>query len=177
MGRKRDMGLTVVEKPKVPRPLKDFRRISNRNVPSQNRVLSTKTVMDVERRYQVIEMRRGGMSIREIAQELNVSEPTISRDLKFVLTEAIQATAETTEEHRHLAMERLDGLLRAYYSTATEVLVTEDGQIIPENMMAAQLVLKIEERRAKLLALDKPENKGGEESGIREYVGVNMDEV
>lgn len=52
-----------------------------------------------------------------------------------------------------------------------------DGNIIPENIQSAVLVLKIMERRAKLLGLDKPEAKNEEQSAVREYIGVDMAKV
>lgn len=171
--------------PPLPRPLKDFRKAKKvtqevrlRATPDgKGQLLSAKAVTVVERRYQVVEMRRAGVLMEDIARELDVGVDVVAKDLREVLSQAINHTSEGTDECRQLAIDRLDGLLNAYYEVATEPLIAEDGQIIPMNMAAAQLVLQIEARRAKLLALDKPEAKGGMETGVREYVGVDMDKV
>jgi hypothetical protein len=139
----------------------------------------------IERRYQVVEMRRDGYTILEIAKSLGVTVETIRKDLTQVLNATIEKTAETTEENRQLQIERLDKLLKEYMYLATsrftKVLnpttgVVEDKFVIG-SLAAAQMVLGIEMRRAKLLALDVPETRKLEVSGIREYVGVDTEQV
>jgi len=168
-----------VETYRPARPLKNFRNIRGRSSAGHwnEKALSPASIIKVERRYKVMELRKAGYTIQQIAWEVGVDVNAVMRDLQAILKIAISETMETTEECRQLEVERLDALLKAYYPTATEPLVDEMGNIIPENMAAAALVLRIQERRAKLLALDKPEPKGGAESGIREYVGVNVEDV
>jgi len=165
--------------PKPPRPLKNFRKgVDNGSrKPRRTGLLTPANIAIIERRYQVVKLRTSGTLFREIAQELNISEATAYADLKAVLFHTVGDSSETKTENRQLATDRLDGLLKAYYEIATEVLVTDDGQIVPSSMAAAQLVLQIESRRAKLLALDEPETKGAAESSVREYVGVDVDKV
>lgn len=139
----------------------------------------------IERKYQIVELRRQGYTVIQIARELNISPPTVSRDLKDVLNNTVRLYQESTEESRQLQIERLDKLLKVYIPYAeephTEIRQDMNGNDVfvqvPPNPVYAALVLKIEERRAKLMALDKPENKNDEVSAIREYVGIDMDEV
>ncbi len=168
---------------KIPRKLKDFRKPVSKRAGlkatgrGKGQLLSPGNMVRMERRYRAVELRKQGFLLREIAVELQVEEGTVSADLKAVLFNLIEQAQGTMEEQRVLALERLDGMLKAYYPIATEPLITEDGLIIPMNMAAAQLVLQIEARRAKLLALDTPESKADPETGVREYVGVDTDLV
>lgn len=168
--------------PKPPRKLKDFRTPSKRaglqaTGQGKGRLLSPGNIVKMERRYRAVELRKQGFLLREIAVELRVDEGTVSADLRAVLANLVEQAQGTTEEQRVLALERLDGMLKAYYAIATEPLITNDGQIIPMNMAAAQLVLQIEARKAKLLALDTPESKADPQTGVRQYVGVDTDLV
>lgn len=151
-----------------------------------SRHTDAKTIELIERRYQILELRRDGWNHDQIARCLGVSTATVSLDLKEILNNTLIKNAETTEENRSLQIERLDHLLRTYMPFATdshreirvdpltgkEVIVT-----IPPSAICAALVLNIEARRAKLLALDVPETKKLEVTGVREYIGVDVDKV
>jgi len=140
-------------------------------------VTSPMNIARLEQRYQVLELRKRGNTIAQIGQMLGIDPAAVRERLVEVLKFAVEKLSESVQENRQLQIERLDGLLNSYYDVATEVLTTEDGTLMPQSMAAAQLVLQIEARRAKLLALDAPENRGSEVSGIREYIGVDMDKV
>jgi predicted transcriptional regulator len=114
----------------------------------------------------VVELRRQGYSFQQIADTLGCTTVTASEDAKAVMGLAIKEFAETTEEMRQLEIERYDALLRFYQPLA------EAG-----NLAAASLSLQISDRRRKLLALDKPEEKNQQETAIRIYVGVDVDAV
>lgn len=130
------------------------------------RILRAHELQLLERRYQVWSLRKDGNTIREIAQTLGFSEASIRDDIITIAKRISSELAETVEESRTLQVARLDALLVKYQKLA------EGG-----NMGAATLVLSIEQRRSKLLALDLPENKKLEVTGIREYVGINLDDV
>lgn len=159
-----------------------------KRMPSKSNIgkrLSMDAIRVIERRYQVVGLRRDGYSIKEISDTLNISVETARKDLEFLLTHTIKETAETCEENRQIQIERLDLLIKSYTPLATqwhkEVRVNKDGSecVIecPPNPAYATLILNVEQRRAKLLALDVPETKNINHTGIREYVGVNMEEV
>ena len=143
-------------------------------------MLSKRSIEMVERKYQVVELRKQGLTVREIAMQLQCSEQTVRADLVEVLERAIRETAETTEEERQLQAERLDMLLKEFLpQSLSSEYMDADGQtkVLPGSLSAAAMVLAIEQRRAKLKALDVPENKGTDLTGIREYVGVDMDQI
>jgi len=131
-----------------------------------NVVNSVQTLRQVDRRYKVVELRRQGYSYEEIARTLGCTTVTASEDAKQVMGMAIKEFSETTEEMRQMEIERYDALLRFYQPLA------EAG-----NLAAAGLSLQISDRRRKLLALDKPEEKNQQETAIRIYVGVDVDAV
>jgi DNA-binding CsgD family transcriptional regulator len=130
------------------------------------RILSPNSAQALARRYQVFALRKDGYTIREIAETLNLSEESVHRDLKTVMSRLATELAENVEENRTLQIARLDALLKKYQGLA------EAG-----NLSAASMVLAIETRRSKLLALDVPEQKKLEVTGIREYVGIDLNEV
>lgn len=130
------------------------------------RMLAAKNIRMMERRYQVVKMRKEGYTTKEIADTLGINVVTVRDDIVRLLKQTITETAETTEENRQLQIERLDGLLKKYYGMA------EMG-----SLAAAATVLAIEARRAKLLALDVPETKKLDVTGIREYVGIDPNDV
>ncbi len=149
-------------------------------------VMSPRALREIEQRYQISEMRRDGFTVREIAIALDISMATVRSSLQKALELAINTTAETTEESRQLQIERLDLLLKTYKPFATEWHKEEridalSGQAViiecPPDPKYANLILTIEMRRAKLLALDVPETKRLDVSGVREYVGVKVEDV
>lgn len=179
MGTRKNQPDPLLEVIKPPRRLTEFRKLPSRGgnkIPS-NGVLTTLNLERLERRYQIIELRRIGYHIYEIAEMLKVSPVTVRADLQKVMELTATELQESTVEYRILEAERLDDLQKAYYLAATQPLVDTDGNIIPENIQSAVLVLKIMERRAKLLGLDKPEAKNEEQSAVREYIGVDMAKV
>lgn len=146
----------------------------------------TQTLEAVERRYKVVKMRRDGMSIPDIAADLGVSLNTVANDLVEILDKTYIEIEETVEQARNIQLQRLDALLIPAMKLAT----TEHNELsfdprtgapvivtMPPDPKYAGVVLQIEARRAKLLALDKPETKIVEVSGIREYVGVDYSKV
>lgn len=149
-------------------------------------VLTASDIEVIERRYEVMKLRRDGYTIMEIAKVVDISPKTVTNDLKDSLNATLKEHSFTTEEERQIAIERLDQLIKVYTPLATEVIHREviDGRtgraIVvtePPNPAYAALLLNIEARRAKLLALDVPETKKLEVSGVREYVGINLDLV
>lgn len=120
----------------------------------------------LERRYQVFALRTAGHTYQEIAATCKCSESTVRDDLVTIAARMASELAESNEENRLLQIARYDRLLVKYMKLA------EDGVL-----GAAGLVLSIEAQRAKLLALNIEPTKKLDVSGIREYVGVNIDDV
>ena len=96
-------------------------------------------------RLRAITLRRQGKTLQQIGQVLGVSTQTAANYVNYCLRELVELTAAATEEYRQLELERLDSLQAAIWD-----------QAVSGNLFAIDRCLSISERRAKLLALDKP---------------------
>lgn len=94
-------------------------------------------------------MRRRGMTFERIGEVMGCSRQSAHR----MVTEAMRELRETCHEEaavvRELEMQRLDAMFEAAYQHATEA---DDAHYLE----AIDRVLKIMDRRAKLLGLDAP---------------------
>lgn len=163
-------------------------------------ILSPETAQKIVNEWQCFEMRRDGYSYMEISRALEITPGIVRRHLEAAYSRTLNELQETVEEARQLEIERLDALVVTYsklahgYKEVVDVPVMNaagnpikdnDGNIITmpkevqhaPNMGAASILLSVQARRAKLLALDAPEVKKIEHSGIREYVGVDISQV
>lgn len=87
-----------------------------------------------------------GFGYRRIADELNCSVGTAFNDIQEAFAEVREATREDAATLRDLELERLDDMLPVALSKAKK-----------GDLKAIEAVLKIQDRRAKYLGLDKPE--------------------
>ena len=94
------------------------------------------------RRQQALELRLAGASYRQIAVRLGVSLPVAWRHLQAALHETLE---EPTQDVRQTELLRLDRLMMAHWP-----------QAIGGDVAAADRVIKIMDRRARLLGLDLP---------------------
>lgn len=111
-------------------------------------------------------MRRQGYTLEDIADTLKCAVETVRTDLAEVLSRTASKMLETTEEMREQELDRYRSLLKFHQPLA------EAG-----NLASAGLVITISREIRKLMAVDKPEEKREQESGIRVYVGINMEDV
>ena len=98
--------------------------------------------------FQVLDLRLKGLSLRAIGKRLGVCHATAYKAMSRVLAKLEAASAEKAEELRRIETERLDLMLEALLPKATNKR--------NPNGAAADRVLKIMERRAKLWGLDAP---------------------
>jgi hypothetical protein len=99
-----------------------------------------------ERRRQVAHLRLAGVTDQKaIARQLGVSEPTISRDVKWLDEQNRQLAAEDTAVWRGLQLARIERLIQAVWSDAVQ-----------GRYGAIDRVVLLLERQAKLLGLDAP---------------------
>lgn len=101
------------------------------------------------RRLTALQMRHAGASYRTIAQQLGIDVRTAFNDVQYMLTELAREPAENV---RALELERLDRLMIPLFARATRA---EDGRL--PDYQAIDRILKIMDRRAKLLGLDAPQ--------------------
>jgi hypothetical protein len=113
-----------------------------KNLRNQSRANSVRIA---ERRLKVIEKRKTGMSMADIAKEVGCCTMTVSNDLRFLLSELVSLSADQVACHVQLELERLDALWASIFKDASK-----------GNLWKIDRCLTIMERRAKLLGLDKP---------------------
>lgn len=144
-------------------------------------VVSSKRLTRAERVAEALELRKAGLSFRQIEQEMEARHPglsygksSIERDIKNELGRIKQESLETAEQVLALELLRLDDLQQAYwlYATGGEIVLARDESGRPTKVKQvrpsvekAELVLKIMERRAKLMGLDKVELRVGDPAG------------
>lgn len=98
-----------------------------------------------ERRVKSLELRKGGMSYRQIGAQLGISEAQAHRDVTRILASIAKLAEPDALQVRILEQQRLDALLEALWPQAQR-----------GNHGAIDRVLRIMERRARLLGLDAP---------------------
>lgn len=103
-----------------------------------------------ERRLRTIELRKAGASLRQIAAQTGVSAVTAKNDLDRALADLLAEQNARTDELRALELARLDKMQMALTMAAFD----ESGRVQSYN--AIDRLLRIAERRAKLLGLDAP---------------------
>jgi hypothetical protein len=112
----------------------------------------------IEKERTIIELRTEGYVWREIAVIVSMSTAGAHRAYKRAMTRVI---VPTIEEHRELEMDRLDTLQRTYWQPA-----------VNGNLRAADFVLRVIDKRAKLLGLDAPLKVQAE---VVTYDGTDLD--
>lgn len=98
-----------------------------------------------QRRLDALALRQAGASYRQIGERLGVSECQAWRDVDRALAALAKLTETEAEKLRALEMARLDAMLLPVLQQAKQ-----------GHLGAIDRVLRIMERRAKLLGLDKP---------------------
>ena len=96
-----------------------------------------------------LELRAAGMSFREIARDLNVAPSTAFKAVGRGLAAVNEGCKEESQELRALEALRLDQLQAALWERAIE----------ERDCKAIDRILRIMERRARLLGLDEPERR------------------
>lgn len=99
----------------------------------------------LDHQRQALELRRMGMGYVEIGHHLNISKTHAHRLVKDAMAGAIAQVTADAGDMKAEQLSRLDGMLAGLWPAARKGAVG-----------AVDRVLKIEERRAKLLGLDAP---------------------
>lgn len=111
---------------------------------AQNNTASRK-VAALQRRQLCVELRRSGKSYDEIAHQVGISKSQAHRHVESALAEAREAIDADAVELKAQELDRLNAMLSGLWTEARR-----------GNHGAVDRVLKIMERRAKLLGLDAP---------------------
>jgi hypothetical protein len=105
---------------------------------------SAKSAAKVLRQKQTIDLRVKGLSIRAIAEKLGVTKSQVHRDIEGVLSVTKSEAAEVAEQARKVALEQIDAGIAALMP-----------KIRRGNVPAVMAFAKLDDRRAKLLHLEK----------------------
>ena len=98
-----------------------------------------------ERRVKAFELRKAGLSYREIGKALLVSYAQAERDVSTVMKELAATTLREAETYRIMATARLDKAQSALWKSVLE-----------GSPRAIEVLVKLEERRAKMWGYDAP---------------------
>ena len=113
----------------------------------QRKAVQATRVLDQQAR--AFELRVAGHNIREIAAELGVSMATAHRRIEDEITDRQWIPPDKVQAWRELELDRLDKLHRATLAAAA-------GADRGTTLAAVDRMLRISERRSKLLGLDTP---------------------
>lgn len=101
-------------------------------------------IRNLERMGQVLELRKAGASLQQIADKLDIgSKQRVHQIVMGALRELNEKCMEGAAEIKRLELERLDGIMLSLYAQRA-------------NPRVADSILRTMERRAKLLGLDAP---------------------
>jgi len=110
------------------------------------KVLTTpRSLVALQRQRRAVELRRAGRSYREIAHQVGIGVASAHRLITAAIADVRAIVEDDAAEMRALELSRLDGLLAALWPKARQ-----------GNLGAVDRVLRIMERRARLLGLDAP---------------------
>jgi hypothetical protein len=125
--------------------------------------LSVARIGRAERAGQALDLRKAGLTFREIGERMGVSEQRAHAIVTQELARLNAKRAESAEAVTRLEIERLDALLSAVWPAA------EKG-----DLAAVDRVLSVMHRRARLLGIDLADQKAATAPGI---VVLNVQEV
>ena len=117
---------------------RDIRRSGN----EKKRLMNDIDILEKD----VIALRRKGRSFRQIADELNLSGPGAAHNIfKRVMEKDYEITKEAAMAHREEQLHQLDEQLG---------LLLERQTVDPDNLNVVDRILKVLERKSKLIGLD-----------------------
>jgi hypothetical protein len=127
----------------------------------------SRSIADRERDDQAVELRRRGLTHRQIAAQLGYKSP--SSAVEAIERSLAGTRREANDEVRKLEVDRLDDLRRAAWRVLAKTHISVSngravthpvtGEVLTDDMPQLQAIdrlLKIAERYAKLLGLDAP---------------------
>lgn len=106
--------------------------------------VSAKSASRVVRQKHAIELRLQGHTVREIAERLGITKSQAHRDVEAALKQTGDEARELAEQTRKVALEQIERGIRAL-----------KGKVARGDPKAIMAFAKLDERRAKLLHLEK----------------------
>jgi hypothetical protein len=117
-------------------------------MPARSPTNNAARVRSLERQRQALELRRMGLGFEAIAAQLGIGKTQAHRLVVAGMADSRAQVAASADELRTEELSRLDGMLQGLWPRARK------GEV-----SVVDRVLKIAERRAKLLGLDAPEKR------------------
>jgi len=102
------------------------------------------TAQALEKRTRALELRRAGLTYRQIGEQIGLSSTAAWKHVKTGIDAARAEIAETGAEVLELELDRLDGMLRALWP-----------KVLAGDTDAIRTSLRVQERRARYLGLDQ----------------------
>lgn len=115
---------------------------------AMNTANAAKSAASLERQIQALELRRAGLGFEAIGAKLGIKKSQAHRLVQAGLADCRAQVAANADELRSEEVSRLDGMLQGLWPRARK------GEAA-----AVDRVLKIMERRSRLLGLDAPERR------------------
>ncbi len=103
-----------------------------------------RAIRSAEIRRKAVDLRVAGASYEQIGEALSMNKATAWKHVQHALHETVRITAEAAERVRDIEIRRLDAQLVALWPSRSDP-------------RASDTILRISDRRAKLLGLDAPE--------------------
>ena len=130
---------------------------------------------ELKRARQVWELRLGGATIRQIADQLGISVGGVHKILKREFKQRREAIEGMAEQYRQAELERLDMMWAKLFPIAIH------GAVTKLSLDATDKLLKISKRRSEILGFDAPqkiENTGEQKVTItRTVIHVERSEL
>lgn len=117
------------------------------------------------RRVQALQLRKAGASYRQIATQLGVDIATAWSDVQAELLQLRTLATTTAEDVKALELQRLDALTAGLFVKAT----SSGG-----DARAVTALVRVSERRARLLGLDAPVKLAGPTGGPVQFERVQL---
>lgn len=105
--------------------------------------------------------------IKKAHPDWDVSQPTISRDIKWLKQQWLEDSKQSVEDWKATELAELDEMER-------DCALQFSSKKSPEWI---RVRLSLKERRAKLLGLDAPTKQEVSGDGIKAYINIDMDKV
>lgn len=144
----------------------------------QRRVRREQVARAIKQR-DVLQLAQAGGTDEEIAEALSkrykeqgkapITKSAVTTIRRRIMDQLASQRDRAAEDVVNMEVSRLDELLKSIWPRATQTWVRNpEGQLVPNphQLKAQDRVIKIMERRAKLLGLDAPEKRSGDTTNV-----------
>ena len=140
--------------------LTDEQRENGRNSPRRR----TTAIQRAQRRHEILARAAAGMTEEQIAQQLDMTQQSVSSILTRALDKMREADTALTERRRELQLHRLDVMLQRLWPG-----------VLQGDVASVREARQIVESQAKLSGTNAPAKV--QHSGTLEHIGIDMSEI